>query len=930
MRGSYRSCQGPCPAERAASGRRGVTVQTQRASIVKDKWSLNTLISLIVLGAGLLLLALYLSVSYSYQKSQFRHMSEQRLEEMGPRLTDITQRLLAIDADGLLEAEMQSMGRLAHIGLIVVVDDSNMIRYSSDTRLRGSQLDDTDFALAATLIGEGSGVANQVVSQLDEHRQLLGVFAYTVPGSTTGSQPPDSGHVVLNVELEESYQALRAALWSQALMMGLLLTAMAGLLWFMLQQIVMVPLRKVVQTTRAIAAGDFTVRTNLASTNELGEISATLDSLALSYQERSEVESMHRRLSQLVEDMVDEVIVCDMETFAIVDTNKATQAKLGYSAEELKGMVPWTFLSGRTRESMHEMLIPLFDGSVSHIDCECRHICKDGSMYPVRARMQIMAHQSPPVLVCICQDMSELQQQTESVQLRERALAAVSEGIIIGHANADNEQRTIVYVNQAVCDMSGYSVEELMGQSTDMLRKNAENQPGLMVVKTALKNAESVQVQLDATRKDGTPYKTEVTISPVFNAEGDVTHFIGIHRDITQRLLTEEKLHQAQKIRAIGQLSGGLAHDFNNLLSVIVGNLELLRASTPEATQLARIDGAENAAHMGAHLTRRLLSFASQQRLVPAVTNVNDHINNAMALLAPTIGETIRLTDELEADLWATLTDPGEIETAVINLTINARDAMSQGGAITIKTANIVLAKEEIERKRLDLEPGEYVRFCVMDNGPGICKTIQERIFEPFFTTKLDSEGSGLGLASVFGFAKQSGGCVQVKSDEGEGTVVSVYLPRHVLESDVFHSVNYPVDDENHCFKGSTILVVEDKEMVRSLTVQQLQALGFDALEVENGVSAIELLRTSVAVDVVLTDVVMPGGVCGYDVAKWVQTHRPECRILMTSGFNAPAEWEGESDVTGLQFLHKPYRLNDLRKALQDVMECHESEAVEF
>ncbi len=889
--------------------------------MVKDKWSLNTLIPLMVLGTGLVLLAVYLTVSYGYQKSQFRQLSEQRLEYMGPRLTNITQRMLMLGDEGLLGEEMDSMRHLPDIGLIAVVDEFNTILFSSDFSLRGTRLDASALYRAAQLIEESDGAANQVVSQLDEHQQLLGVFAYSLPEGTPGVDGgPSRGHVAISLNLEDSYHILRVTLWSQALMIALFLVAVAGVLWYLLHEVVILPLRKIVATTRAIAAGDFTVRTNLASVTELGEISATLDSLALSCQEQAETQDMRRRLSQLVEDMVDEVIVCDMDTLEVLNTNKATQKNLGYTADELRGMYPWRFVTHHTRESMLALLTPLLDGSVSHIDCECSHTRKDGSSYPVKARMQFMAHQSPPVLITMARDMTELQSQIQSAQLRERALAAVSEGIII--AVAGMEERIIVYVNQALCDMSGYSAEEILGQTTDFLRKNAMNQPKLVAINQALENEQSVQVELDATRKDGSNYKTEVSISPVFNSTGEMTHFIGIHRDITQRLLTDEKLHQAQKIKAIGQLSGGLAHDFNNLLSVIVGNLELLRVGLDDKTQIARIVGAENAAHMGAHLTRRLLTFASQQRLKPAVTNVNDHIRNAMALLAPTIGETITLNEDLDEELWNTLTDPGEIETAVINLTINARDAMSQGGSITIITANVTLDRQRVEQAQLDLEPGEYVQLQVMDNGPGICKTIQERIFEPFITTKPDGEGGGLGLASVFGFAKQSGGCVELDSTEGEGTTVSVYLPRHVTEAASAGTVVSAAEEPCHCFEGSRILVVEDKELVRNLTVQQLQALGFQTLEVENGVDAIELLEGSVEVDIVLTDVVMPGGVSGYDVADWVRRNRPECRLLMTSGFSGPAEWESKADVAELNILQKPYRLDDLRNALHDVMGC--------
>lgn len=890
-----------------------------RMLVVGSKRSLSTLIPMLVMGAGIAFLALYLLVSWSYYTFNCSRISEQRLESMGPRLTEISRRLLSYHDTEALQQEMLAMQQLPDIGLAVVVNEANVILYASDADLLGLPLEATDLAQAVSLIAQSEGAMNGVVDQIDEPQKMIGVFSFRLPDASPGNDTAAAGHVLVSIDLEEAYSAQRVAMLSQALATILLLSAVAGLLWYVLHQILIKPLRRIVATARAIAAGDFSVRTNLASGNELGEISATLDSLALSYSEQAKVQIMQRRLSQMVEDMADEFFVNNAETLEVINTNKAARVKLGYSADEIIGLMPWDFVAGYTPDSMAEYLEPLFNGGQGYMDYESIHIRKDGSTYPVRARMQYMPHQVPPVIVTIARDLSELRIQEENARLRERAMSAVSEGVII--TDAGENERTIVYVNPAACEMSGYSAQELLGKSLNVLRRSDTNQAGLLAMKEALMRGESVQVQLDSVRKDGSSYVTDVSMSPVFSPTGELTNFIGIHRDVTQKLETEEKLHQAQKIKAIGHLSGGLAHDFNNLLSVIVGNLELLRAGLDDEAQVARIERAEQAALMGAHLTRRLLSFASQQRLVPVVTNVNDLVRNAMALLAPTIGEAISLNENLALDLWNTLTDPGEVETAVINLTINARDAMPQGGNITIKTANVRLASDD-EKLPVGVEPGDYVKLCVRDTGVGISQSVQKRIFEPFFTTKKDKEGSGLGLASVFGFAKQSGGGVRVLSSEGEGTAVSVYLPRYVEIEDDSRSVSSANDKSCHIFQGARILVVEDKEMVRQLTVQQLEVLGFVTQAVDDGVKAISLLETGVEVDVVLSDVVMPGGVSGYDVAAWVRLHRPDCHFLLTSGFNDPSDHGERADIKGLHVLQKPYRLDDLRKALYEAMSC--------
>ncbi len=893
---------------------------------MRGKWSLNALIPTLVLGIGATLFSVYLVGSWFYQKAQYRQVSQERLTLVSHHLGDITQRMLLANDSQVLETEFQSLYQLTDIEQILVVDSSNTVLHAGDDSLEGQALTATELASAVPLIDRMPSEGEWLSGQIDDQQKLTGIFPVALPDESAAGSTATSGHIVVRLDLSEAHASMLANVRSQWLMAALLLASVAGVSWYVLHRFFAVPLRRILTTTRAFVAGDYTVRSRLASSNELGEISATLDSLAVSYLERAELQNEHERLSCLVQDMVDEFYVNDAETLEVIASNKSAQTNLGYSAEELTGMGPWDFVQHHTKDSFNAALASLVSGEVSHRECESVHVRKDGSTYPCRSRMQYMPNQSPPVLLTISQDLSELKVQQEQSLLRERAIDAVSEGVIITDAGKD--KRIIVYANPAISELTGYDEEELLGSDINMLRKNDLDQPGLTAIRNALMGGESVQVQLKATRKDGSAYVADVSMSPVFNASGELTHYIGIHRDVTQKLETEEKLHRAQKIKAIGHLSGGLAHDFNNLLSVIVGNLELLRVSTRDESQMARIEGAENAAHMGAHLTRRLLSFASQQRLAPVVTNLNDHIRNALALLAPTIGETITLTEELTPNLWDTLSDPGEIETAVINLTINARDAMPQGGTIIIRSSNVDLDANGTN-VQLDVAPGQYVRLCVMDNGPGISESLKGRIFEPFVSTKADNEGSGLGLASVYGFARQSGGCVNVCSTEGKGTTFSVYLPRHVQVEDASRAVASHVEKPGLYFDGLKILVVEDKDMVRQLTVQQLKALGFATLEAENGVEAIALLERGTHVDVVLSDVVMPGGVCGYDVAEWVRTHREHCHILLTSGFNAPTDHRGTMAAAGLHVLQKPYRLEDLRKTLQEVMSCQPASRTE-
>ena len=266
-------------------------------------------------------------------------------------------------------------------------------------------------------------------------------------------------------------------------------------------------------------------------------------------------------------------------------------------------------------------------------------------------------------------------------------------------------------------------------------------------------------------------------MSPVYNTDGLLTHYIGINQDITERVNTQNRLQQTQKIEAVGQLSGGVAHDFNNLLSVITANLEFLTLQDMSDEQLEFVTEAEKAAQMGVRLTRRLLTFARQSPARPKVVNVNDRISTTLSMLHSTIGKNITIAAELDDDLWNVSVDPSEIENTVVNLAINARDAMPDGGVFRIGTQNQSLSGSQAQA--LGVVPGQYVQLTVSDTGCGMTEEVRARVFEPFFTTKEAGQGTGLGLSSIYGFMRQSGGSIDIASEPKQGTVINLYLPRY-------------------------------------------------------------------------------------------------------------------------------------------------------
>lgn len=622
------------------------------------------------------------------------------------------------------------------------------------------------------------------------------------------------------------------------------------------------------------------------------------------------------RFALIVENSVNEIYVSDANTYEILNTNRTARNNLGYSVEESLQLMPWDFIEGLTLEKFKERIAPLRAGILDVQTFETVHRRKDGSTYPVLVNVQFMASQSPPVITAIVQDITDRKQHEAMINLRDRAIEALDVGVTI--TNATLKGHPLVYVNQAVCNLTGYTIDELLGQEVQILQKNDPAQPEHMKIQEAQAKGESVQVTFKSTRKDGSHYMDELSLFPVHDDAGELTHYIGINRDVTSALQTQAKLHQSQKIEAIGQLSGGVAHDFNNLLSVILGNLEFLAMEITDQNHRDFINEADSAAQMGARLTRRLLTFAQQNPLEPEVLSVNDHTLNAIELLHSTIGETITLSANLTPDIWSIRADPSEIENAVVNLCINARDAMPRGGKISIATKNVSFSDDDVEDD-FDVAAGDYVKLSVTDNGSGMTDEVKARIFDPFFTTKEPGKGTGLGLASIHGFVTQSGGHVHVYSEVDHGTVINLYLPKYKVSSAPDGS-KQPVKIEP-TKSDARILVVEDNDLVRKVTVRRLRALGFNTDQVDNGTEAIHYLEGNTDIDLVLSDIVMEGSVSGYDVAHWVQNNLPECKILLSSGFNEQMTEVKDAEVAKLQVLPKPYSLAELQQAVSNILE---------
>lgn len=480
----------------------------------------------------------------------------------------------------------------------------------------------------------------------------------------------------------------------------------------------------------------------------------------------------------------------------------------------------------------------------------------------------------------------------------------------------DGERFVVGEVNPAFERALRVSAADIRGRSIADLLPASAAEPLLAHYRRVLAADKPVLTRDVLPDTPAGPRTWESILSPVRNAAGQTDRIVGSVRDITSRVKTEARLREAQRMEAVGHLTGGVAHDFNNLLQVIRGNLELLEPAVEgDAAARRRLANAVHGADRAAQLTRQLLAFARRQPLEPKVINLSRLVGDMTELLRRTLGEGVHVETVIGGGLWNTLADPAQVESAILNLAINARDAMPKGGRLTVEVTNASL-DEAYARKTDGLAPGQYVLIAVSDTGEGMDEETRKRVFEPFFTTKAEGKGSGLGLAMVYGFARQSNGHIQIYSEVGQGTTVKIYLPRSR------EAVEAPGGAAPLPAQGAdqTILVVEDEEDVRAAAVGALETLGYRCLEASDAQGALALLTAGEKVDMVFCDVVMPGAVKTREFAERVRAMAPALPILFTSGYTENAIVHHGRLDDGVSLLSKPYARDDLARRVAQLL----------
>ena len=564
-----------------------------------------------------------------------------------------------------------------------------------------------------------------------------------------------------------------------------------------------------------------------------------------------------------------------------------------------------------------ELRITATTNHLTEVSERCR---KDGSRF--LANVQITAIRGPDdTLRGFGQIIRDVTQSTV-VETRLRSLIATVLDTVVDGLITIDRHGIIQSYNKACTSLFGYTLDEVVGENIRILMPepyHSEHDGYIHAyLETGIPRIIGIGREVMGRRKNGSTFPMELAVGELPQAGNHA--FVGIIRDLTERREAEkqrEQLRQSQKMEAVGQLTGGLAHDFNNLLAIIIGNLDMLReirAEDPVTDELVR-DALESALR-GADLTRRLLAFARRQPLQPEPADINEVIGAIVRLLSRTLGENITIELALAPNVWPVQIDRGQFEAVIANLATNARDAMPRGGSLLIATHNGRL-DESYAAAHTDVTSGDYAVIEVSDSGTGMPPDVLTRIFEPFFTTKEQGKGTGLGLSMVFGFMKQSGGHITVYSEPDKGITFRLYLP-HLIEAP---AVSDEHQEQTTSLGGSeTVLVVEDNTGLRRIVVRQLREAGYRVLEAADADAAMAIIDSPERVDLLLTDVVMPGAMDGRDLARVAGVRRPLLRTLLTSGF-PDARWGGATPRTGGRLLSKPYRKEELRRAVREVLD---------
>jgi PAS domain S-box-containing protein len=630
--------------------------------------------------------------------------------------------------------------------------------------------------------------------------------------------------------------------------------------------------------------------------------------------------SDEKRLQLLIQ-AVGEYAIYMLDADGYVATwNPGVERVKGYAAAEIMGRPFSTFFTAEDQAAGKPAQLLDMARRNGRYEAEDWRVRKDGTRFWALATINAIRGPDGRLIgfANVTRDMTERMRTQEALRASEHRFRMLVDSVVDYAIFMLDARGIVTNWNTGAQRIKGYTAADIVGQHFSKFYTEPDRQRGMPQrgLETAARDGR-YEAEGWRVRKDGTQFWASVVIDPVRDDNGELIGFAKVTRDITERRLAQETLEQtraalmqAQKMEAIGQLTGGIAHDFNNLLTVVINNLDLIQKHAGDAARIQRLaQAAQRAADRGAKLTQQLLAFGRRQPLRPETADLNHLIAGFEALLRRACGESIGLDVKLAAGLHPVSIDTAQFESVLLNLVFNARDAMARGGVLRVVTGAAEVAAGDKLALR-GLAPGSYMTAAVEDGGSGMPPEVIEHAFEPFFTTKEPGKGSGLGLSQVHGFVSQSGGYVLIDSVPGDGTTITLFLP-------VATGVASAAAGDTSQRRLGTVLVVEDDPDVLQSTVEMVRGLGYDVLTAGDGYDALSVLQRNLPIDILFSDVVMPRGMNGIELAREARRLRPELRVILSSGYASGILTSDHGLTPDFSFIGKPYRWPDLAEKLR-------------
>ncbi|QJU58217.1 PAS domain S-box protein [Sphingomonas sp. AP4-R1] len=634
--------------------------------------------------------------------------------------------------------------------------------------------------------------------------------------------------------------------------------------------------------------------------------------------------SAHDRFKLLVQSVTDYAIYMLDREGIVTSWNPGARRFKGYEADEIIGQHFSRFYTPEDLERNIPTLALETAERVGRFEAEGWRVRKDGTRFWANVVIDPIRQPDGTLVgfAKVTRDLSERRAAEEKLRASEERFRLLVQSVSDYAIYMLDTDGLVSSWNAGAERFMGYAAGEIIGQHFSRVYTQEDRGAGVPdAALAAARNEGRFEAEGWRVRKDGSRFWSSVIIDPIRNDAGELVGFAKVTRDLTERREIEEQLRQAQKMEAVGQLTGGLAHDFNNLLTGISGSLEMMQVRLAQG-RTAEVDryfiAAQGAVKRAAALTHRLLAFSRRQTLDPRPANVNHLLAGLDELIRRTMGPAIDVEVVGASGVWSILVDANQLENAVLNLCINARDAMPDGGKLTIEAANKWL--DERAARQHDLPVGQYVSLCVTDTGTGMTPDVIAKAFDPFFTTKPLGEGTGLGLSMIYGFARQSGGHVRIYSEVGQGTTMCLYLPRHTEDAASDEEIELQADIVP-AGDGEVVLVIDDEPTIRMLVAEILGESGYSVIEAPDGPTGLRVLESNTRIDLLITDVGLPGGMNGRQVADAARATRPNLRILFITGYAENAVIGRGRLEQGMHVLTKPFQVEALAVKVREIIE---------